>query len=488
MALLLLNNALPSYFNTLSMDTLMENKRSIGIVASTLLLANKSWKILRQLSLSGDSKNLLVKFIHRLLRKYMNQGFLMRSEFYPGLPWSMLVFLKGNHVIVNYGSYGTVPVQVLEHQISLQKEYELYPDVFQRTIMSDKYEQSRNIVAQHVGCQPSNLVFTENITFAMNCVLRSLFPTLSTTDAVLCLNINYSAITKVITVMTKQFNIQKIQLDITFPIPTEDRICQLFKEMFEKHPNIKIAIFDHITSASAVMLPIQKICQICQEYNVISIIDGAHAPGQVKLDIESIGADIYAGNMHKWYYTPKSCGILYIDPKLHDVIQPTVISHGCYGDLHRRFYKQSTKNYSAQITAGYAVKYVEKIGGISHLHNYITPLVEWAVELYKREWNTEELDIPHSMKAPYMRIVFFPDVFTQYYGIEYSGCDQMILDLIEEYNLSMFCNPVQGKISTRVSAQIFSGKSEYYYAVRCIKRKAEELKVKLAKEGRNKVY
>ena len=68
--------------------------------------------------------------------------------------------------------------------------------------------------------------------------------------------------------------------------------------------------------------------------------------------------------MHKWYYTPKSCGILYVDPKYHDVVQPTVVSHGCYGNFHWRFFKQATKNYTAQLTAGYAVKYMDRMGGI----------------------------------------------------------------------------------------------------------------------------
>ena len=110
------------------------------------------------------------------------------------------------------------------------------------------------------------------------------------------------------------------------------------------------------------------------------------------------------------------------------------------------------------------------------MHEYITPLVEWAVQLYKRDWGTQELQIPSSMKAPYMRIVFLPEIFTEYYGSKGEDADRAIIDMLNEYKLSIFINPVQGKLATRVSAQIFSGKSEYRYASNCILEKAQKLK------------
>ena len=158
-----------------------------------------------------------------------------------------------------------------------------------------KYEESRNIVAEQVGCNPQNLVFVENITFGMNCVLRSMLPRLSDDDAILHINLAYSAIVKTVKVLTEKCKVNVIQIDVTFPIASEDEVLKLFERTFKEHTNIKIAVFDHICSASAVKLPVRDIGRICRKYNVMSIVDGAHAPGQLVLDIENLRVDIYVG-------------------------------------------------------------------------------------------------------------------------------------------------------------------------------------------------
>ena len=106
--------------------------------------------------------------------------------------------------------------------------------------------------------------------------------------------------------------------------------------------------------------------------------------------------------------------------------------------------------------------------------------MEWAVELFTRVWNTEELSIPKCMKAPYMRIVFLPEIFTKVYGVDQNSADNMILDMLDQLKVAMFVNPVQGRLCTRVSAQIFSTKAEYVYAAKMIKKKAEELEAKFS--------
>ena len=120
MALLLVSEYIPASVVNWTPQSLVENKKSVGIIASIVYGVHKGWKIMRKLSLSGDSKNRLIKFLHDILRKYLNHGYMIKGEFYPCLPWRILALLKGNDIIVNYGSYGTVPCEVLEHQIDLQ--------------------------------------------------------------------------------------------------------------------------------------------------------------------------------------------------------------------------------------------------------------------------------------------------------------------------------------------------------------------------------
>ena len=171
---------------------------------------------------------------------------------------------------------------------------------------------------------------------------------------------------------------------------------------------------------------------------------------------------------------------MYISPKYHDKMQPSLISHGCYGDLQERFRRQGTRTYASEVTAGYAVgDFMESIGGIGFLHSYITPLVGFAVDLFTREWGTEELQIPDSMKAPYMRIVYLPDAFTDVGGPTQQDADRMIIEMLEEFNVAIFINPVNGRQATRVSAQLFSTKREYIAVAGLVKRKAQQMLKKL---------
>ena len=105
-------------------------------------------------------------------------------------------------------------------------------------------------------------------------------------------------------------------------------------------------------------------------------------------------------------------------------------------------------------------------------------MVEWAVELYKSEWGTEELQTPDSMKAPYMRVVQLPAIFTKHYGPTTEGGDEMILDMVRDFRITMFVNPADGVLSTRVSAQIFSTKAEYVYVARIVKAYAKSLELR----------
>ena len=162
--------------------------------------------------------------------------------------------------------------------------------------MHKSYEESRLNVANAVNCEPNNLVFVENVTEAITCSLRSLLRYLNRNDAILCMrNIAYGAVVKAIDVLAKEYDVKVIDLDLHFPIISKNDICILFEEAFLTYPNVKLAVFDHITCASSLVLPIQDLGVICRKYNVISIVDGAHAPGQLYLNIDAYNIDVYIG-------------------------------------------------------------------------------------------------------------------------------------------------------------------------------------------------
>ncbi|XP_065674398.1 uncharacterized protein LOC100214466 isoform X2 [Hydra vulgaris] len=448
-------------------------------IGGVMICTKFGYNIIIKLSMSGKSKNYVVKFFHNLLRPFFNCGFLMRREFFVKLPSHPICLTKKSYVIVNYGSYGTVPIKVQQYQFNVQKELEYCPDLFNRLTLHKRYEQSRVTVASAVGCEPDNLVFVENLTEAITCSLRSLLSCLKKNDAVLCLrSVAYGAVVKAIDVLANEYHIDVVDLDLQFPLFSKNDILIKFEEIFLNYPCVKLAVFDHITSASSVVLPIKELGEICRKYNVISVVDGAHAPGQLYLNIDSYNVDVYLGNLHKWYYTPKSCAIMCVNKKWHDKMKPSWISHATYGGFQERFFMQGTKNYSAMVSAGYAVnEFTECIGGLDHLHSYIPPLIEWVVKLYISKWETEEVQIPADMKAPYMRTVYLPDIFTEVYGNAPNAPANLMKEFLEEENVAVVILTVQNRMATRVSAQIFSTKREFIIVANLIKKKADELRV-----------
>ena len=167
------------------------------------------------------------------------------------------------------------------------------PDEWFFLKLKTKWFESTKKVAEAVGCNPANLVFTRNVTEALNCVIKSI--SLSRNDAILITNHTYGAIKNTVDYYTTKAGAQIVIVDISFPIANERDICDLYANVLADNPHIKLAVIDHITSCSALVFPVEDLVKICKKHGVLTLVDGAHAPGQIPLDIEKIGADFYGG-------------------------------------------------------------------------------------------------------------------------------------------------------------------------------------------------
>ena len=167
------------------------------------------------------------------------------------------------------------------------------PDEWFFLKLKDRWIESSKQVAEAVGCDPANLVFTRNVTEAINCVMKSI--DLSPDDAVLITNHTYGAIRKTVDYYTSKAGAKTVTVNIPFPIESEDQIFEIYRKVLLENPNIKLAVIDHITSCSALLMPVVDLVKICKKHGALTLIDGAHAPGQIPLHIDSIGADFYGG-------------------------------------------------------------------------------------------------------------------------------------------------------------------------------------------------
>jgi isopenicillin-N epimerase len=239
----------------------------------------------------------------------------------------------------NHGGYGACPVEVFEEYQRRQLELERDPTAFFMRVFEEATYEARAALAAFVGARTEDLVFAANATSALNAVIRSL--RIRPNEEILTTKHEYGAILRTLGFI--RANVVLVEPD-------------------ELIANIGIrtraVVVSHITSPSALVLPIEEICAAARQAGVFTIVDGAHAPGHVPLDIEAIWPDVYAGNCHKWLCAPKGSGFLWARPEHQDWIEPLVISWGYHdaADFGERHGWQGTRDPAAYLAVPKAIE------------------------------------------------------------------------------------------------------------------------------------
>jgi isopenicillin-N epimerase len=225
---------------------------------------------------------------------------------------------------LNHGSFGACPIAVLEYQQSLRLELERQPLQFLAREIEPRLDAARSSLAQFLQADPANLVFVPNATTGINAVLRS-YP-FQPGDAVLTTNQEYNACRNALDFVAERSGIEIIVADIPYPIDDPQIIVDAVLNAVT--PQTKLVLLDHVVSQTGCVLPIEPIIQRLNAQGIESLIDGAHAPGMLPLDLTALGATFYTGNLHKWVSSPKGAAFLYVQADRQAQIHPTTISHG----------------------------------------------------------------------------------------------------------------------------------------------------------------
>jgi len=237
-------------------------------------------------------------------------------------------FLLDQDVIfLNHGSFGATPRPVLEAYQYWQRELEQQPVQFIVRELLDHLKHARETLGQHLHANADDLVFVPNATFGVNIVARSLG--LQPDDEILTSDHEYGACDNVWSFISQKTGASYVHQPIPLPIASFDEIADYFWQGVT--PRTQVIFLSHITSPTALRMPVEDICRKAREAGIITIIDGAHAPGQIPLDLAAIGADFYIGNCHKWMLGPKGSGFLYARQEMQKILDPLVVSWG-WGD------------------------------------------------------------------------------------------------------------------------------------------------------------
>lgn len=235
-----------------------------------------------------------------------------------------LFLLDPSIVFLNHGSFGATPKPVFEVYQRWQRELENQPVEFLDRRAPGLLEEARTRLAEYLGTKRDNLVFISNATTGGNIVARSL--NIGPGDEVLATDHEYGALDRTWWYLSEKRGFKYINYKLPFPLTSPSDVADAFWRGV--NPNTKVIFISHITSPTGVILPVPDICKRARQAGILTIVDGAHAPGQIQLNIDQIGSDFYTGNLHKWLCAPKGSAFLYTRPEKQYLIEPLVISWG----------------------------------------------------------------------------------------------------------------------------------------------------------------
>jgi isopenicillin-N epimerase len=273
-----------------------------------------------------------------------------------------LFLLRDDITFLNFGSFGACPKEIFADYLQWQYLLEKEPVQF---ITRDGYVYIKNAavaLAEFVHCSSEDLIFVPNPTHAINLIAKNI--TLQPGDEILSTNLEYGAMDKTWNYYCKKSQANYIQQNISLPIQSkEEFLAEFWKGYSEK---TKVVFISQITSSTALILPVKEICAEAKRRGLITIVDGAHVPGHIPLDLSDLEADFYTGACHKWMMTPKGSSFLYVKKEYQGLLDPLIISWGyesflpsdsTFFDYHQF---NGTRDFSAYLTLPKAIEFRKK--------------------------------------------------------------------------------------------------------------------------------
>ena len=271
--------------------------------------------------------------------------------------------LDPGFVTVNHGAYGATPRAVLAAQAAIQASMEAQPNRFMRAELPGALRGAAAGLAGFLGARGEDLVFVTNATEACNAVLRSAL--LTPGDEVLVLTHGYGAVRNTVRHVAARAGARMTEAVIPYPRPADEAVLAALNAALT--PRTRLAVLDHVTSPSALVLPLAAMIARCHAAGVKVLVDGAHAPGMLPLDLPALGAEWYVGNCHKWLCAPKGAGFLWARPDAQAGLHPAVISHGLDTGFTAEFDWTGTRDFSAYLAVPAALEFWTRLGGTAQM-------------------------------------------------------------------------------------------------------------------------
>ena len=273
-----------------------------------------------------------------------------------------LFMLDPDITYLNHGSFGACPKPIFNSLINWQKKLEKNPTKHLGYDIYNHLEESRKSLSDYINCHKDDIVFFPNPSTALNTVIKSL--DIKKGDEILSTNHEYGTLDRTWNFVCNKVGAKYRRQPILLPLLSKEDFINSFARAISK--KTKIIFLSHLTSSTGLIFPVEDICRIAKAKNIICIIDGAHVPGHIRLDIKKLDPDVYTGACHKWMCSPKGTAFLYVKKELQNIIKPLVISWGYNSEFpsHSQFLDylqwQGTNDISSYLTIPDTIEFLSK--------------------------------------------------------------------------------------------------------------------------------
>jgi isopenicillin-N epimerase len=301
-------------------------------------------------------------------------------------------WLDPDATYLNHGTVGVTPRRVLDAQQRLREQIERHPARFLlRELMSlapqapaqpTRVRAAASRVAAFVGATGDDLVFVDNASAGVNAVLRSL--RLQAGDEIVLFDHAYGAVSRTAAFVAREHGARVVTLTLPFPLSDESLPQRLLEPVL--NARTRLVILDHVTSETALVLPLAQLAALCRAHGVPVLADGAHAPGAIPLDIPSLGVDWYVANLHKWAFAPRACGLLWAAAGRREGLHPPVISWGLDVGWHQEFDWTGTRDPTPYLCAPDGIDFITGFLGEAAMHAYKHALARRAAQHLAARW------------------------------------------------------------------------------------------------------
>ena len=382
---------------------------------------------------------------------------------------STLFSLRPHTTFLNHGSYGAVPRLVQQYQQQLNQRVESHPDMWFRFHSYPLVRQAASKFAEFIGATSGeDVVFVSNATSAVNAVLSSL--QLQAGDVILTPDLTYNACKLAMQSVCQRTGASYLEVKVPLP-STAAGMVKCVRECLDANAGkrIKFALFDIITSPTAVIFPYADVCALCRSRGVLTMLDAAHSLGQLPLRVSETGCDFLTTNCHKWCFGPKGTALLWVSPTVPaDLpIHPLVTSHNWREQsLGKRFWMQGTRDDTGFIAAAAGLAFYQSVG-IDRVYQHCTALADWAVDHLSQQWHVQPYPLyDRSLAAPFMRVLELPvdvpaDVKAAGGEVLRKFGDRTLERFVHEYDMVVACFVYGARLYVRFSAQMYNCKDDY---------------------------